>query len=107
MKILLDECITKHLKHYLLNHEVSTVAKEGLSGIKNGHLITVAVVAGFEVLLTIDKNFQHQQNIGKYNLAVVVLDTPSSKLEILTKYLPAFEQQLSTFTKGNAYTLSL
>lgn len=108
MKILLDECITKHLTPYLLNHEVSTVAKEGCwSGIKNGQLMTVAVIAGFEVLLTIDKNFQHQQNIGKYNLAVVVLDTPSSKLEILIKYLPAFEQQLSSLAKGNAYNVSL
>ena len=107
MKILLDECVTKHLKPYLPDHEVSTVAKEGWGGIKNGQLMTVAATAGFEVLLTIDKNFQHQQNIGKYNLVVVVLDTRSSKLETLTQYLPAFERQLSSFEKGNAYRISL
>ncbi len=76
MKILLDECVTKHLKSYLPGHEVSTVAQQGWSGIKNGQLMTVAATDGFEVLLTIDKNFQHQQNIGKYNLIVVVLDSP-------------------------------
>ena len=107
MKILLDECVTKHLKPYLPDHEVSTVGKEGWSGVKNGQLMSVAAAAGFEVLLTIDKNFQHQQNIGKYNLIVVVLDTPSSKLEILIQYLSAFEQQLSSFEKGNAYRVSL
>jgi len=107
MKILLDECVTKHLSPYLPHHEVSTVSKQGWSGIKNGELMTVAILAGFEVLLTIDKNFQHQQNIGKYNLIVVVLDTPSSKLEILIRYLPAFQQQLLSFAKGNAYLVSL
>ena len=107
MKILLDECVTKHLKPHLPDHEVSTVAKEGWGGIKNGQLMTVAATAGFEVLLTIDKNFQHQQNIDKYDLVVVVLDTPSSKVEILSTYLPAFEQQLSLFVKGNTYNISL
>jgi predicted nuclease of predicted toxin-antitoxin system len=107
MKILLDECVTKQLKPYLPDHEVSTVARQGWSGIKNGQLMTAAASEGFEVLLTIDKNFQHQQNIGKYNLIVVVLDSPSSKLEILIQYLPAFEQQLLSFTKGNAYSISL
>jgi predicted nuclease of predicted toxin-antitoxin system len=107
MKILLDECVTKHLKPYLPDHKVSTVAEQGWSGFKNGQLITVAASAGFEILLTIDKNFQHQQNIGKYNLVVVVFDTPSSKLEILIQYLSTFEQQLPSFVKGNAYLLSL
>jgi predicted nuclease of predicted toxin-antitoxin system len=107
MKILLDECVTKHLQPYLTDHEVSTVAKQGWSGIKNGQLMAVASSAGFELLLTIDKNFQHQQNIGKYNLIVVVFDSPSSKLEILIQYLSAFEQQLSSFAKGNAYLVRM
>ena len=107
MKILLDECVTKHLKPYLPHHEVSTVANQGWSGFKNGQLMTVAAAAGFEALRTIDKNFQHQQNIGKYNLVVVVLDKPSSKLEILIQYLPAFEQQLFSFAQGHAYIVSL
>ena len=41
MKILLDECVTKHLKSYLPDHEVPTVAQQGWSGIKNGQLMTV------------------------------------------------------------------
>lgn len=36
MKILLDECVIKHLKPYLSGHEVSTIGKEGWSGLKNG-----------------------------------------------------------------------
>ncbi len=107
MKILLDECVTKYLKPHLPLHDVSTVAKEGWSGFKNGQLMTVAIIAGFDVLLTIDKNIQHQQDTGKYNLIVAVLNASSSKLEMLFKYLPAFEQQLLSFKKGNAYLISL
>lgn len=103
MKILLDECVTKRLKPYLPLHEVTTVTEKGWSGLKNGQLMTAAAGEGFDILLTIDKNLQHQQNIGKYPLIIVVLNTPSSKLEVMITYLPSFEKGVPTFTKGNAY----
>ena len=107
MRILLDECITKGLKPYLTLHEVSTVAEQGWSGFQNGRLMTVTEAAGFDILLTIDKNSKHQQDSGKYSLIVAVLDSPSSKLETLIQYLPAFEQHLMSYTKGNAYSIRL
>ena len=107
MKILLDECVTKHLKPFLPHHEVFTVAEQGWTGFKNGQLMKVATAAGFDILLTIDKNVLHQQNIGKYPLVIAVLDSPSSKLEMLINYLPPLEQLLSSFAKGNAYIVSL
>lgn len=107
MKILLDECVTKRLKPHLPQHEVATVTEKGWSGLKNGQLMTVASDDGFDILLTIDKNLQHQQNVDKYPLIVVILNTASSKLEMLVTFLPAFEQQLPAFTKGNAYLVEL
>ena len=107
MKILLDECVTKRLKGHLALHEVATVTEKGWGGLKNGQLMNVASADGFDILLTIDKNLQHQQNVVKYPLVVVVLNSPSSKLEILITFLPAFEQQLKAFTKGNAYLVEL
>ena len=59
------------------------------------------------ILLTIDKNILRQQIIGKYNLIVVILDTSSSKLEMLIKFLPAFEEQVSSFSKGKLYIINL
>ena len=103
MKILLDECVTKRLKPHLSQHEVATVTEKGWSGLKNGQLMTAATGDGFDILLTIDKNLHHQQNVGKYPLIVVVLNSPSSKLEIIITFLSAFEKQLKAFTKGNAY----
>ena len=56
MKILLDECVTKHLKLYLADFDVYTVREMQWSGIKNGKLMSLCVEHGFDVLLTIDKN---------------------------------------------------
>ena len=103
MKILLEECVTKRLKPYLSLHEVATVTEKGWSRLKNGQLMTAASGEGFDILLTIDKNLQHQQNVGQYPLIVVVLNCLSSKLEVMITFLPSFEKQLSGFTKGNAY----
>jgi predicted nuclease of predicted toxin-antitoxin system len=107
MKILLDECVTKRLKPHLPQHEVATVTEKGWSGLKNGDLMTAASGDGFDILLTIDKNLQHQQNVGKYPLIVVILNSPSSKLEMLVTFLPSFEKQIPVFTKGNAYLVDL
>ena len=57
MKILLDECVTKHLKPSVEHHEVVTVVEMGWSGIKNGKLMAMCVENGFDTLLTIDKKF--------------------------------------------------
>jgi predicted nuclease of predicted toxin-antitoxin system len=107
MKILLDECVTKRLKPLLSRHQVATVTEKGWSGLKNGQLMAAASGERFDILLTIDKNLQHQQNIGKYPLIVVILNTSSSKLEMLLTFLPSFEKQLPVFKKGNAYLVEL
>ena len=107
MKIILDECVTKRLKPHLPQHEVATVTEKGWSGLKNGQLMTAASAEGFDILLTIDKNLQHQQNVGKYPLIVVILNSPSSKLEMLVTFLPSFEKQIPAFTKGNAYLVEI
>ena len=105
MKILLDECVTKHLKPHLIGHEVSTVREMGWSGVKNGKLMTLCVENGFEILLTIDKNLQHQQNLDKYSITIVILNSYTSKVEELIEFLPEFEAQLPTYQKHNAYQI--
>lgn len=40
---------------------------------ENGELLTVAEAAGFEVLVTTDKNHSYQQNLAGRKIAIVVL----------------------------------
>jgi hypothetical protein len=77
------------------------------NGLRNGVLMTKAVEQNFDVLLTIDKNILFQENIEKYNIVVVVLDTQSSKIEALKNFVPEFKKQLSSFKKRKEYIISI
>ncbi|GAB2568154.1 DUF5615 family PIN-like protein [Spirosoma areae] len=106
MKILLDECVTKHLKPHLSEHEVYTVRELQWSGIKNGKLMALCVEHQFDVLLTIDKNLQYQQNLDKHSLIIVVLNSFTSKVEELVLFLPSFKERVDQFEKHKAYLIN-
>ncbi|MBK9732786.1 MAG: DUF5615 family PIN-like protein [Chitinophagaceae bacterium] len=105
MKILLDECVTKHLKPFLIGHEVATVREMKWSGIKNGELMRRCVESQFEILLTIDKNLKNQQNFEKYPLSIVVFNSVTSKIEELKEFIPLFQMKINSFEKHRAYVL--
>jgi predicted nuclease of predicted toxin-antitoxin system len=106
MKILLDECITKRLKTKLTEYQVTTVFEMGWRGLKNGNLMTKAVENNFDIFLTIDKNIEFQQNLNNYQIAVVVLNTPNSKIEFLEQLMPKFKQDIKTFERGKIYKIN-
>ena len=105
MKILLDECVTKKLKPYLAEFEIFTVAELGWKGVKNGQLMGLCKDHYFDILLTIDKNMVHQQNIDKYPITIVVFNSHTSKLEELVLFVPILKKQLDHFEKYKAYIL--
>ena len=45
----------------------------GWDTVSNGELLTVAEAAGFDVLITTDKNIRYQQNLAGRKIAIVVL----------------------------------
>jgi predicted nuclease of predicted toxin-antitoxin system len=105
MKILLDECVTKRLKNHLSDFDAFTLHELGISGIKNGKLMTYCVEHEFDILLTIDKNLMYQQNLDKYPITIVVLNCLTSKLEELVTYLPAFRLQVEKLEKHKAFLI--
>ena len=94
MRLLLDECVPARLSRALPSHQVSTVVREGWSGIKNGKLSALAAER-FDALITVDKNLPYQQNTRSLPLAVMVLDAPSNELSRLQPIVPALEQALA------------
>lgn len=102
MKILFDECVTKRLKPYLTEFEVFTVSEMKWNGIKNGKLIALCVEKGFDLLLTIDKNLMHQQNLDKYELIIAILNSSTSKIEELVLFMPSFKSQIDKLEKHKA-----
>ncbi len=103
MKLLLDECMPEDMIEFIPDHIVSSTAGMGWKGIKNGALMRRAADAGFEEFLTADKNIQHQQNIGKYQLAVIVFDVYRNTIPELRKKLPSLYELLPEIEKGKLY----
>jgi len=73
MRILFDQATPVPLRAYLVDHSVRTAAEEGWDRLKNGDLLNAAELAGFDLLLTTDRNMQYQQNIAGRKIAVVIL----------------------------------
>lgn len=105
MKILIDECLPKRLKSYLDEFDVYTASEMGWSSLKNGNLLSEAIAANFDIMLTADKQIQHQQNMNKYDMAIVIFDVKRNKIEMLVPLLPILKLEISTYQKGNIYTV--
>ena len=90
MRVLVDECAPKALKHFLAKqgHRCLTVQEAGWSGKQNGDLLAVAEPE-FDVLITLDTNLRYQQNMEGRSISIVVLHSPSNRLEHLREHFPA------------------
>jgi hypothetical protein len=64
MRIIFDQATPVPIRDYLEGHTVRTAAQQGWDRLRNGELLTAAEEAGFDVLLTTDKNMRYQQNLG-------------------------------------------
>ena len=73
MRILFDHGTPAPLQSFLTGHTVREAKAEGWDTFKNGDLLTAAEAAGFDVLVTTDKNLRYQQNLTGHAIAIVVL----------------------------------
>ena len=61
------------LRPYLNPHTVRTAAQQGWDRLRNGDLLNAAEQAGFDLLLTTDKNMRYQQDLRGRAIAILVL----------------------------------
>lgn len=73
MRILFDHSAPYKLARHLEGHSVSTAEECGWDQLENGDLLAAAEKAGFDLLLTADKNMRYQQNLSGREIALVVL----------------------------------
>ena len=96
MRILIDECLDWRLGRALADHTCASVQDMGWSGLTNGVLLEKAQLE-FDVFLTGDRNLSFQQNVSKFDIAVVVLKAKSTRLNdalLLTPQLMAILKSL-------------
>ena len=89
MKLLLDENLPRQLKNDLREtHEVFTVRDMGWLGQKNGKLLGLLVLNGFDGLITIDKNLIFQQNLQRFELRFFVINAVGNRYQDLLPFVP-------------------
>ena len=106
MKILLDECIPRKLKHSLPDHECHTVPEAGLAGKKNGSLLDLAESAGFEIFVTMDKGLEYEQNLAGRSIAILILRAKSNRLADLLPLVPDLLRTVKPPRKGEIHRIS-
>ena len=101
MRVLLDECLPRRLKHVLIGHEVQTVPEAGWASKRNGDLLRLAA-REFDVFLTVDRRLQQEQQLSMFRIAVIVLVARSNRLLDLLPLVPATLEVLPRAKLGEA-----
>jgi hypothetical protein len=73
MRVLFDNGTPHPIARSLEGHEVAFARRIGWHQLKNGELLRKAEEAGYDLLLTTDKNIRYQQNLASRKIAIVVL----------------------------------
>jgi predicted nuclease of predicted toxin-antitoxin system len=87
VKILLDENLDWRLGRDLAPHEVKSVPQIGWAGFKNGALLAEAQKQ-FDVFITMDSAMRHQQNIAKFEIAIIALKSSTNRLADTRPLMP-------------------
>lgn len=100
MRVLLDENLDWRLVRYFdADFQVTTVSRQGWNGKQNSELLEQAA-ATFDVLVTMDKGFKHQQNISNYPISVIIISARSNKRQDIEPVMPKVNQEIRDVHPG-------
>jgi hypothetical protein len=99
MRILFDHGTPSPLREALPGHRITRAQDVGWDRLNNGELLTAAEQAGFELLLTTDKNIRYQQNLTGRTLAILVLGT--SQWPVLRLHVQRIAEAVNAVTPGS------
>ena len=100
MHILLDENLDWRLVRYFdADFQVTTVSRLGWKGKRNGELLQQAA-ATFDALVTMDKGIEHQQNLSKYAIGVILISARSNRIQDIQPTMLKVNQVLREVQPG-------
>lgn len=99
MKVLFDNGTPKPIARSLTGHDVTFAREIGWHELGNGELIRKAEDAGFQVLLSTDKNIRYQQNLSGRKIALVVLG--HQQWPVVRLHLEKIANAVSAATPGS------
>lgn len=99
MRILFDHGAPAPLIPFLTGHSVTKAKDAGWDRLVNGELLIAAEEAGFEVLVTTDKNMVTQQNLKGRAIAIVALG--NSQWRIVQRHVRKVASAVNAATPGS------
>jgi len=72
----------------------------GWSSKRNGELLQLMLAAQFAALLTVDQNFEFQQNVRASGVGVIVLLAKTNRIKELRPLVPQILEALARLTSG-------
>ncbi len=107
-KILLDENLPKKLKYeFGSEYKVLTVSDMKWNSLTNGELLQSLQENEFEILVTVDKNLSYQQNLDKFDVTVILLNSKDNRYETLLPYVAKMKEKLQGQTSKKFIKIDL
>jgi len=105
MLVLFDQGTPKGIAPALKGHTVKTAKNQRWDRLRNGALLREAEAAGFDVLLTPDKNIRYQQNLDDRTIAIVVLG--NSQWPMVQLHLQEIAAAVDAATPGSYFLVEI
>ena len=99
MRILFDQGVPRGLATSLRGHKITEARELKWEEISNGDLLKLAEGAGFELMVTTDKNVRYQQNLAARKIAIVVLG--NSPWWLVRRHLDAIAAAVNASAAGS------
>ncbi len=108
MKVFLDNCLPRTLKHYLdKSHHIEHARDRDWGDLSNGMLLR-KVEEDYDIFITVDRAQRRQQEerskgYEQYQLAFIVLRIFSNRLEHLLPFVEEINESLSVISLGEVH----
>lgn len=99
MLILFDHGTPRSIARWLHGHIVVEAIARGWDRLSNGELLTAAEEAGFDLLLSTDKDIPYQQNLRGRRIAIVILG--NSQRPAVHRYIDRVVEAVNAATPGS------
>ena len=99
MRVLFDNGTPRGVANALPGHTVEECRWHRWDTLRNGELLDAAEAAGFDVLVTTDRNIRYQQNLTNRKIAIVVLG--KGRWRLIKNRLPEIAAAVAAATPGS------
>ena len=106
MRVLLDNNVNQRFAVLVGGHEVVHARQLGWGELLNGNLIAAAENAGFDVMITADKQMQYQQNLTGRRIAIIVLNSVLLRWSDIEPLAPIVNELLRQGVEAGSFNVA-